>query len=114
MTNISLCGKRRLSMKETKQTIIVTDFQRSLVDCYKTKAMVGIVNREVLIEFISLPEATGNRTLLGTDPLETADVDLDVKNRCSFFCDNSSHKFPFGNVEPMLDIPVEKDVEINS
>ncbi|GFV04050.1 transposon Tf2-8 polyprotein [Trichonephila clavipes] len=58
--------------------------------------MVEIEGRSVLTKFIILPKAKGNRTLLGTEFLSSADLVLDVKNTCWYFSDNPTHKYPFG------------------
>ncbi|GFX46348.1 transposon Tf2-8 polyprotein [Trichonephila clavipes] len=52
-------------------------------------------------------QAKENRTLLGTDFLSSAGLVLDVKNTCTYFWDNPTHKYPFGEE---LDTPsiVEK------
>ncbi|GFU35568.1 hypothetical protein NPIL_419571 [Nephila pilipes] len=76
--------------------------------------MILIEDREVFTEFIILPKATGNMTFLETDFSEYSGIVLDVKNRCWYFNDTPRHKFHLGKVEPMLDIPVERDdVEVN-
>ncbi|GFT00894.1 retrovirus-related Pol polyprotein from transposon 297 [Trichonephila clavipes] len=69
--------------------------------------MVEVEGRSVLTKFIILPNAKGNRTLLGTDFLSSAGLVLDVKNTCWYFWDNPTHKYPFGEE---LDTPsiVEK------
>ncbi|GFT26436.1 hypothetical protein NPIL_333921 [Nephila pilipes] len=82
--------KYRLRMKEIKLTITLANGQRYLVDCYKTIAMVGVKDREMLAKFITLLEATRNKIRLGTYFLESTSISLDVKNRCWFFCNSQS------------------------
>ncbi|GFW58195.1 retrovirus-related Pol polyprotein from transposon 297 [Trichonephila clavipes] len=81
--------------------------QQTTGEALTTQVMVEIEGRSVLTKFIILPDAKGNRTLLGTDFLSSAGLVLDVKNTCWYFWDNPTHKYLFGEE---LDTPsiVEK------
>ncbi|GFS83858.1 hypothetical protein TNCV_2363031 [Trichonephila clavipes] len=85
----------------------LADGQQTTGKALTTQVMVEIEGRSVLTKFIILPNAKGNRTLLGTDFLGSAGLVLDVKNTCWYFWDNPTHKYPLGEE---LDTPsiVEK------
>ncbi|GFX45875.1 hypothetical protein TNCV_3607361 [Trichonephila clavipes] len=96
-----------LLFKETPLAMTLADGQQTTGEALTTQVMVEIEGRSVLTKFIILPKAKGNRTLLGTDFLSSADLVLDVKNTCWYFWNNPTHKYPFGEE---LDTPsvVEK------
>ncbi|GFV71343.1 uncharacterized protein TNCV_3133341 [Trichonephila clavipes] len=96
-----------LLFQETTLAMSLADGQQTTGEALTTQVMVEIEGRSVLTKFIILPKAKGNRTLLGTDFLSSAGLVLDVKNTCWYFCDNPTHKYPFGEE---LDTPtiVEK------
>ncbi|GFW01469.1 transposon Tf2-8 polyprotein [Trichonephila clavipes] len=96
-----------LLFQETTLAMILADGQQTTGEALTTQVMVEIEGRSVLIKFIILPKAKGNRTLLGTNFLSSAGLVLDVKNTCWYFWDNPTHKYPFGEE---LDTPsiVEK------
>ncbi|GFV01600.1 transposon Ty3-I Gag-Pol polyprotein [Trichonephila clavipes] len=96
-----------LLFQETTLAMSLADGQQTTGEALTTQVMVEIEGRSVLIKFIILPKAKGNRTLLGTDFLSSAGFVLDVKNTCWYFWDNPTHKYPVGEE---LDTPsiVEK------
>ncbi|GFT74721.1 hypothetical protein NPIL_623671 [Nephila pilipes] len=61
--------------REIKLTIVLEEVQRYLFDCYKTKAVVGIKDREILTKLVIFQKETGKRNLLGTNFLESEVVD---------------------------------------
>ncbi|GFQ94200.1 uncharacterized protein TNCT_368371 [Trichonephila clavata] len=85
-----------LLFQETTLAISLADGQQTTGEALTTHVMIEIEGRSVLTRFIILPKAMGNRTLLGTDFLSSADLVLDVKNVCWYFWDNPTHKYPFG------------------
>ncbi|GFY12521.1 uncharacterized protein TNCV_2447121 [Trichonephila clavipes] len=85
-----------LLFQETTLTMSLADGQLTTDEALTTQVMVEIEGRSVLTKFINLPKAKGNRTLLGTDFLSSAGLVLDMKNTCSYFWDNPTHKYPFG------------------
>ncbi|GFT48504.1 retrovirus-related Pol polyprotein from transposon opus, partial [Trichonephila clavipes] len=96
-----------LLFQETTLAMSLADGQQTTGEALTTQVMVEIEGRSVLTNFIILPKAKGNRTLLGTYFLSSAGLVLDVKNTCWYFWDNPIHKYPFGEE---LDTPsiVEK------
>ncbi|GFU10967.1 uncharacterized protein TNCV_2934531 [Trichonephila clavipes] len=82
--------------RETTLAMSLADGQQITGEALTTQVMVEIEGRSVLTEFIILPKAKGNRTLLGTDFFSSAGLVLDVKNTCWYFWDNPTHKYPFG------------------
>ncbi|GFX07267.1 uncharacterized protein TNCV_2972441 [Trichonephila clavipes] len=96
-----------LLFQETTLAMSLADGQQTTGEALTTQVMVEIEGRSVLTKFTILPKAKGNRTLLGTDFLNSAGLVLDVKNTCWYFWDNPTHKYPFGEE---LDTPsiVEK------
>ncbi|GFU16853.1 SCAN box domain-containing protein [Trichonephila clavipes] len=82
--------------QETTLAMSLADGQQTTGEALTNQVMVEIEGRSVLTEFIILPKAKGNRTLLGTDFLSSAGLVLDVKNTCWYFWDNPTHKYPFG------------------
>ncbi|GFQ86284.1 retrovirus-related Pol polyprotein from transposon opus [Trichonephila clavata] len=85
-----------LLFQETTLAMSLADGQQTTGEALTTQVMIEIEGRSVLTRFIILPKAKGNRTLLGTDFLSSADLVLDVKNACWYFWDNPTHKYPFG------------------
>ncbi|GFU30115.1 retrovirus-related Pol polyprotein from transposon opus [Nephila pilipes] len=82
--------------QETTLAMSLADGQQTTGELFTTQVMIEIEGRSVLTRFIILPKAKGNRTLLGTDFLIFTGLILDVKNACWYFCDNPTHKYPFG------------------
>ncbi|XP_073835504.1 uncharacterized protein [Musca autumnalis] len=62
-----------------------------------TMCNVNIGGREKKIRFVCLPNATRNRTLLGTDFLEKAGIVLDMPQRLWYFADEPRRKNNFTN-----------------
>ncbi|GFX69672.1 CCHC-type domain-containing protein [Trichonephila clavipes] len=85
-----------LIFQETTLAMSLADDKQTTGEALTTQVMVEIEGRSVLTKFISLLNAKGNRTLLGTDFLSSAGLVLDVKNTCWYFWDNPTHKYPFG------------------
>ncbi|GFS81431.1 retrovirus-related Pol polyprotein from transposon opus [Nephila pilipes] len=85
-----------LIFQETTLAMSLADGQQTTGEVFTTQVMIEIEEKSVLTIFIILPKAKGNRTLLGTDFLNSAGLILDVKNACWYFWDNPTHKYPFG------------------
>ncbi|GFS42352.1 uncharacterized protein TNIN_101581 [Trichonephila inaurata madagascariensis] len=85
-----------LLFQETTLAMSLADGQQTTGETLTTQVMVEIEGRSVLTEFIILPKAKGNRTLLATDFLSSAGLVLDVKNANWYFWNNPIHKYPFG------------------
>ncbi|GFY56590.1 uncharacterized protein TNIN_303551 [Trichonephila inaurata madagascariensis] len=81
-----------LIFQETTLAMCLADGQQTTGETLTTQVMVEIEGRSVLTKFIILP----NRTLLGTDFLNSAGLILDAKNSCWYFWVNPTHKYPFG------------------
>ncbi|GFQ97091.1 uncharacterized protein TNCT_651211 [Trichonephila clavata] len=87
---------KRLLFQETMLAMSLADCQQTTGEALTTQVMIEIEGRSVLTRFIILPKAKGNRTLLGTDFLNSAGLVLDVKNPFWYFWDNPTHQYPFG------------------
>ncbi|GFX95100.1 uncharacterized protein TNCV_3605591 [Trichonephila clavipes] len=79
---------KRFLFQETTLAMSLADGQQTTGEALPTQVMVEIEGRSVLIKFIILPKAKGNRTLLGTFFLSSAGLVIDVKNTCWYFWDN--------------------------
>ncbi|GFU93026.1 transposon Tf2-8 polyprotein [Trichonephila clavipes] len=104
LIGITFCG---IKGRETTLAMTLAEGQQTKGKALTTQAMVEIEGRSVLTKFIILPKAKVNRTLLGTDFLSSAGLDLDAKNTCWYFWDNPTNKYPFGEKLDTLSI-VEK------
>ncbi|GFS62565.1 hypothetical protein NPIL_518011 [Nephila pilipes] len=60
----------------------LADGQRTTGEALTTQVMIAVEERPFLTRFIILPKTKENRTLLGTDFLSSAG--MDVKNACCF------------------------------
>ncbi|GFW12087.1 uncharacterized protein TNCV_4531521 [Trichonephila clavipes] len=71
-----------LLFQETTLAMSLADGQQTTGEALTTQVTVEIEGNSVLIKFIILSKAKGNRTLLGTDFLSSAGLVLYVKNTC--------------------------------
>ncbi|GFV66903.1 uncharacterized protein TNCV_1610951, partial [Trichonephila clavipes] len=86
----SIAGERMFQIFKDKELLFqeptlamsLADGQQTTGEALTTQVMVEIGGRSVSTKFIILPKAKGNRTLLGTNFLSSAGLDLDVKNTC--------------------------------
>ncbi|GJQ81744.1 hypothetical protein Trydic_g9183 [Trypoxylus dichotomus] len=66
-------------------------------DLLKTSVEVIIKHKTFPVEFLVLPHAGNNKTLLGVDFLRAAEITLDIANRCWYFSNDTKQKFYFMN-----------------
>ncbi|GBL77394.1 Transposon Ty3-I Gag-Pol polyprotein [Araneus ventricosus] len=81
----------------------LADGSRITMEAYTAPMSIDIERRTVSIEMLALPEAKGNRTLLGTDFLKKSGIVLDLKNKSWYFSDKLHHKISF-----------KEDLDVNS
>ncbi|GFW13002.1 retrovirus-related Pol polyprotein from transposon 297 [Trichonephila clavipes] len=90
----------------------LADGQQSTSLVQKATVPITVGGRTFQIDFIFLPHAKGNRTLLGVDFLRTSGIVMDMRNNFWYFGDKPSFRIPFSKDVPL---PVDDSpVEINS
>ncbi|GBM20388.1 hypothetical protein AVEN_222096-1 [Araneus ventricosus] len=102
----SIAGEKLFHMLQSKKvkfkpktvSLTLADGTQSNVAALTTVVDLKVEGKVVPIELIVLPEAKGNRTLLGTDFLQSAGIVLDVLNGKWHFCENPQIQYPFYKV----------------
>lgn len=109
----SLFKENNLPFQKTELTLHLANGSQTVEKCLTTQVPVYLEGRKIITNFIILPNATKNRTLLGTDFLETAGVVLDLANKNWFFHDKPKEKYPFGEELPLTPVQSEEQIQSN-
>ncbi|GFT08790.1 retrovirus-related Pol polyprotein from transposon 412 [Trichonephila clavipes] len=92
--------------------LCLADGQQSTSLVQKATVPITVGGRTFQIDLIFLPNAKGNRTLLGVDFLRASGIVMDMRNNFWYFGDKPSFRIPFSKDVPL---PVDySPVEINS
>ncbi|GBM59248.1 hypothetical protein AVEN_205080-1 [Araneus ventricosus] len=89
---------KKVKFKPKTISLRLADGTQNNVAALTTVVNLKVEGKVVLTELIVLPEAKGNRTLLGTDFLQSAGIVLDVLSGARHFCENPQIQYPFYNV----------------
>ncbi|KAF8769824.1 hypothetical protein HNY73_017431 [Argiope bruennichi] len=76
-------------------TMILADGKDRNLEALTVTVNLSVEGKIVRVQFIALPEAKGNRTLLGTDFLQAAGIVLNIENDAWHFSENSYKQFSF-------------------
>ncbi|GBM65977.1 hypothetical protein AVEN_152188-1 [Araneus ventricosus] len=76
-------------------TMVLADGKERNVEALTTTVNLNVEGKIVRVKFIALPEAKGNRTLLGTDFLQAAAIVLNIQNGTWHFSENPHKQFSF-------------------
>ncbi|GFU22584.1 retrovirus-related Pol polyprotein from transposon 412 [Trichonephila clavipes] len=103
---------RGQKFSEFPLAMCLADGQQSTSLVQKATVPITVGGRTFEIDLIFLPQAKGNRTLLGVDFLRTSGIVMDMRNNFWYFGDKPSFRIPFSKDVPL---PVDDSpVEINS
>ncbi|GBM69867.1 hypothetical protein AVEN_167406-1 [Araneus ventricosus] len=80
---------------KTDITMVLADGKERNVEALTTTVNLNVEGKIVRVKFIALPEAKGNRTLLGTDFLQAAAIVLDIQNGTWHFNEIPHKQFSF-------------------
>ncbi|GBM00602.1 hypothetical protein AVEN_77399-1 [Araneus ventricosus] len=102
----SIAGEKLFHMLQSKKVkfkpkiiyLTLADGTQSNVAALTTVVDLKVEGKAVATELSDLPEPKGNRTLLGTNFLQSAGIVLDVLNGKWHFCENPQIQYPFYNV----------------
>ncbi|GBN22626.1 Retrovirus-related Pol polyprotein from transposon 297 [Araneus ventricosus] len=75
--------------------MVLADGKERNVEALTTTVNLNVEGKIVRVKFIALPEAKGNRTLLGTDFLQAAAIVLNIQNGTWHFSENPHKQFSF-------------------
>nr|XP_042913112.1 uncharacterized protein LOC122273114 [Parasteatoda tepidariorum] len=88
--------KEKGAQFQTKEVVMtLANGSQTAVEACATQVLVNIEGRKFNHELLALPEATGNRTLLGNDFLEKTGIVLDIQRKRWHFGDEPHHKIYF-------------------
>ncbi|GBM27847.1 Retrovirus-related Pol polyprotein from transposon 297 [Araneus ventricosus] len=76
-------------------TMVLADGKERNVEALTTTVNLNVEGKIVRVKFIALPEAKGNRILLGTDFLQAAEIVLNIQNGTWHFSENPHKQFSF-------------------
>ena len=91
--------------------ISLADGSRSVRNCLTTTYKIEIGKRNVDIQFIVLPDAKQNRTLLGVNFLENAVIVLNMPQRYWFFEQQPDEHYDFADAWPVT-LNVVKTIKV--
>ncbi|GBO32369.1 Retrovirus-related Pol polyprotein from transposon 17.6 [Araneus ventricosus] len=89
---------KKVKFKPKAVSLTLTVGTQNNVAAFTTVVDLKVEGKVVPTELIVLPEAKGNRTLLGTDFLQSAGIVLDIVNGKWHFCENPQIQSPFYKV----------------
>ncbi|XP_067633769.1 uncharacterized protein [Eurosta solidaginis] len=93
--------------------ITLADGSTKLQKCLTTNCDIVIGGRTFKIQFMILPESVGNKTLIGTDFLEQAEIVLNMGQRYWFFESNPTQHFDFAIPLP-LELNIIEIIQVSS